>query len=401
MYGLRSLATAALAVSVAVACTGGSSAAGASQQTACTIVGTSGPDRNTGTAGDDIICAGAGDDVIAAGDGNDVVLAGPGNDQVSGGPGRDRLVGGLGNDVLRGGKGADTLRGQWGNDRVGGGRGQDVVYGGEGADRLSVRDNVPYDRVDGGTGTNLCIADAGDTRELCGHPLVARNGIGVPVLMYHVIKAPTASTPLPHLYVAPEVFAAQMRWLHERHYHVVTLQEVYDHWHGAPLPSRPIVVSFDDGFTNQWSQAMPVLDRYGWAGTLNLALSHYEQRSWGLSHRMVQGMIYHGWELDSHTMTHASLPGLSDAELQYQVGKSRSVLRRAFHVPVNFFCYPGGLYDSRVIGAVRRAGYKAATSTIEGLARPGSLWTLDRVRVSNGDGVSGLAAHLRALGLPT
>lgn len=401
MYRLGPLATAAIAVTLAVACTGGSRAAHASQQTACTIDGTPGADRLTGTAGDDVICGEGGDDVIAAGDGNDVVLAGPGDDQVSGGDGSDRIAGGRGNDALRGGRGADEVRGQWGDDRVGAGLGDDVVYGGEGADRVSARDDAPYDRVDGGAGTNVCIADTSDSRRLCSHPLVAGNGTGVPILMYHVIQAPTASTPLPHLYVAPEVFAAQMRWLHSRHYHVVTLREVYDHWHGAPLPSRPIVVSFDDGFANQYSRAMPVLDRYGWAGTLNLALSHYEQRGWGLGHRKVQRMIDHGWELDSHTMTHASLPGLPDASLRYQVARSRAVLRRAFHVPVDFFCYPSGLFDGRVIGAVRRAGYQAATSTIDGLARPGDRWTLDRVRVSNGDGVSGLAAHLRALGLPT
>jgi peptidoglycan/xylan/chitin deacetylase (PgdA/CDA1 family) len=401
MYRLRPLTTALLAVSVAVACSGGSHAARASQQTACTITGTSGADHLDGTPGDDVICGGEGDDVILGGGGNDVLLAGPGNDMVSGGDGRDRIVGGGGNDDLRGGRGADELRGQTGNDRVSGGRGRDVVYGGDGADRLSARDNAPYDRLDGGGATDLCVADASDSRRLCGHPMVAADGVGVPVLMYHVIQAPTASTPLPHLYVAPEVFAAQMRWLHTNHYHVVTLQEVYDHWHGAPLPARPIVVSFDDGFRNQYSRAMPVLDRYGWAGTLNLALSHYNQRGWGLDHARVQRMINHGWELDSHTMTHPSLPGLSDTDLRYQIAHSRSVLRRAFHVPVDFFCYPAGLYDSRVIRVVRRAGYQAATSTIEGLARPGNLWTLDRVRVSNGDGVSGLAAHLRALGLPT
>jgi peptidoglycan/xylan/chitin deacetylase (PgdA/CDA1 family) len=389
-----------LATGVAVACSGGSSAATA-QPTNCTVTGTAGPDHLTGTAGDDVICGGAGDDAISGGGGNDIILAGPGADVVRGNDGADRIRGGAGNDRLSGGPGRDELRGERGNDRVSGGRGRDVLFGGAGRDRLAARDNAPYDTLDGGTDGNLCVADAGDNRARCDHPLVASHRRGVPILMYHVIQAPTASTPLPHLYVAPDVFAAQMRWLDRHHYHVVTLQEVYDYWHGAPLPSRPIVVSFDDGFANQYTQAMPILAKHGWSGTLNLALSHYAQRGWGLSQRMVQSMVNHGWELDSHTMTHVALPGLTATELDYQVGRSRSILRHTFHVPVSFFCYPAGLFDTASIAAVRRAGYHGATSTQEGLARWDDPWTLDRVRVSNGDGVPGLAAHLRALGLPT
>jgi len=146
---------------------------------------------------------------------------------------------------------------------------------------------------------------------------------------------------------------------------------------------------------------MPILARHGWSGTLNLALSHLNQTGWGLTTTTVQRMINHGWELDSHTMSHATLPGLSTSALDYQIGHSRSLLRHTFHVPVNFFCYPAGLYDASVIAAVRRAGYSGATSTENGLARWNDPWTLDRVRVSNGDGVTGLVAHLHALGLPS
>ena len=68
-----------------------------------------------------------------------------------------------------------------------------------------------------------------------------------------------------------------------------------------------------------------------------------------------------------------------------------------FHVPVDFFCYPSGRYDRRVIGAVRRAGYLAATTTDDSLARPGHLYTLGRIRINGSDGVSGFASKLTAL----
>ncbi len=367
---------------------------------ACTITGTDAADQLIGTPQDDVICGLDGADVIRGGGGNDVLLGGGGADRILGVDGRDVIRGGAGTDTLSGGHGADEVRGEDGRDRVGGGLGRDRVFGGAGADLIMARDRLPYDLADGGTGTNLCVVDASDRRHGCNHPLDPAHRHAVPILMYHVIARATASTPFSYLWVAPSVLAAQMRWLAHHHYHVVTLQEVYDYWHGAPLPSRPIVVSFDDGFRNHLTKAMPILDRHRWEGTLNLALSHYAQSGWGLGPKAIHRLLNHDWELDSHTMTHAALPGLSAGDLRYQIAHSRARLRRLFHVPVDFFCYPAGAYDSRVISVVRAAGYRGATSTENGLARWNDPWTLDRVRINNGDGVSGLAAHLRALGLP-
>jgi hypothetical protein len=69
-----------------------------------------------------------------------------------------------------------------------------------------------------------------------------------------------------------------------------------------------------------------------------------------------------------------------------------------FHVPVSFFCYPAGRYDNRVVAAVRAAGYLGATTTAYGLARPGDMFTLKRVRVNRSDGVAGFVSKLRAFG---
>jgi len=298
---------------------------------------------------------------------------------VSGTGAADQLVGTSAAEVLCGG----------GDDVIQGGDG-DVDFGG------AARDRAPYDHLHGGVDRNLCVADADDHRVRCCRPLNARHRRGVPILMYHVIQAPTASTPLPGLYVAPSVFAAQMRWLAHHHFHAVTLQQAYDYWHGGPLPSHPVVISFDDGFRNQYTKALPILAHHHWPGTLNLALSHLAQPGWGLGPRMIKAMIRNGWEIDSHTMTHASLPGLPPDQLRYQVAHSRVVLQKRFDVPVDFFCYPAGAYNSTVIAAVRRAGYQGATSTQPGFARWDDPWTLNRIRMTNSTGPRDLAALLHA-----
>ena len=79
------------------------------------------------------------------------------------------------------------------------------------------------------------------------------------------------------------------------------------------------------------------------------------------------------------------------------MGASRKLLRRTFQVPVDFFCYPAGCFDDRVVAAVRKAGYLGATTTLYGLATPDDPYRLARVRVNRSDGVDGFAAKLVAL----
>lgn len=324
----------------------------------CTLTGTPGPDVLIGTPGPDVLCG----------------LGGP-----------DVLDGRGGDDVLRGGPGHDMIRGRKGHDMLFAGRGHgDVARGGGGRDVLDVRDGEPFDVVDGSTGIDLCVADAEDRRHGCAHPLEADHGMRIPILMYHVIARRPPGAPFPDLYVPKRVFSAQMRSLAAHGFHVVTLQEAYDYWRGAPLPSKPVVVSFDDGFRNQYSAAYPILARFGWSGTLNLAISHLHEGSYGLTRREVTTMIRGGWEVDSHTLTHAYLPGLTAAQLWREVAGSRSDLRRAFSIPVNFLCYPYGAYSSGVIASAIRAGYVGATTTNPGRAAPASPYTLPRIRVTAG-----------------
>jgi len=222
----------------------------------------------------------------------------------------------------------------------------------------------------------------------------SRQTTPVPFLMYHVIADPPAGAPYPQLYVSESEFAGQMRWLERHGYHAVTQRAVWDHWHrGRPLPARPIVISFDDGYREVADTALPILQAHGWPGVLNLTVKNLRV-SGGLSQWRVRKLIDAGWELASHTQTHPDLPSLSGSALTAEVAGSRAILRSRFGVTVDFFCYPAGRYDAHVIDAVRRAGYLGATTTIEGLARPSEAFELERIRVGRGQGGQGLARAL-------
>jgi peptidoglycan/xylan/chitin deacetylase (PgdA/CDA1 family) len=219
----------------------------------------------------------------------------------------------------------------------------------------------------------------------------------VPILMYHVVSAPPGSAHYPDLFVHPHAFAAEMDWLAHHGYHAVTLMRVYDSWaKGAKLPAHPIVISFDDGYLSQYTQAFPVLRAHHWPGVLNMEVNFLHGVG-ALVPWRVRKLIAAGWELDDHTLTHPDLTTLDAAELWRQVDVSRVELRRMFHVPVDFFCYPAGRYDARVIDDVKRAGFLAATTTNYGLARPPGLFTLDRIRINGSDGLSSFASKLTNL----
>ena len=222
-----------------------------------------------------------------------------------------------------------------------------------------------------------------------------RHDTPVPILMYHVIATPPASAPYPELFVSRGDFVAQMRWLAHHGYHAVSLRRVYDYWtRSYALPPKPIVISFDDGYLADYTTAMPVLRSLGWAGVLNLEVNNV--RPGDLTAAQIRGLIRAGWEVDAHTITHPDLRAVGDAQLQREVAGSRAEIRRRFGVPVDFFCYPAGMYDDRVVAAVRAAGYLAATTVNFGLASPSNgLFTLNRVRISGSDGIAGFASKLR------
>lgn len=221
----------------------------------------------------------------------------------------------------------------------------------------------------------------------------------VPVLMYHVIDDPPRSAPYPDLYVSRKELAEQVRLLADAGYEAVTLGRVLDAWRGrGSLPRRPVVLSFDDGYRSHLTAALPILGRHRWPGVLNLDLSNLAP-SWGIPRSGVERLIAAGWEIGAHSLTHADVSALSGAALVREVSGSRTAIARLFGVVPRSFCYPAGRYDTEAVGAVRAAGYEAATTTEHGLADRREPFTLARVRVSRGDGAAGLARKLVSLGL--
>jgi peptidoglycan/xylan/chitin deacetylase (PgdA/CDA1 family) len=230
-------------------------------------------------------------------------------------------------------------------------------------------------------------------------PPTSRPGDAVaPILMYHVINPPPPGAPYPGLYVPRAEFLEQMLALKQAGYHPVTLDDLWANWrHGNRLPSKPIVLTFDNGYRSQYTNAMPILRHLHWTAVLNTQLSGLPPSQGGLTNAQFKGLLAAGWELDTQGISHADLVQEDAAGLRYQIDHARQTLRRRFHVPVRWFCYPSGQYDSTVIAAVRAAGFVGSTTVVPGWAtRADDPYALPRLRVLAGTSGSALLAQIAA-----
>lgn len=208
----------------------------------------------------------------------------------------------------------------------------------------------------------------------------------VPVLMYHhvAVPPPEADAVRRDLSVSPASFEAQLRYLIERGYEPVTLSDLIKHVQvGQPLPSRPIILTFDDAFEDQYTNAYPLLKRYGFVGTFFIITRFLdERRDEYMSWSEVELLHASGMEIGSHSYTHPSLRGKSSDYVVWQVLGSKEAIEARTGEPVRFFSYPSGQYDRHVVEILGSAGYWGAV-TVE----PGSLqssqhpFELRRIRV--------------------
>lgn len=254
-------------------------------------------------------------------------------------------------------------------------------------------------RASGSTGAVATPAHHGSTAAALGPATGHPGTASVPILMYHVIAPPPPGAPFPGLYVPASEFAAQMRALKAAGWHPITLDQLRAYWtDGARLaPGKPIVLTFDNGYHSQYSEALPILRRLGWVGNENIQLSGLPPSQGGMTPSEVRALIAAGWELDTQGISHADLVTQDAAGLHYQIAVARRRLQNEYGVPVNWFCYPSGDYDSTVIDAVRAAGFVGSTTVVPGWAgRSSDPYRLPRLRVLGGTSPQALLAQIAA-----
>jgi peptidoglycan/xylan/chitin deacetylase (PgdA/CDA1 family) len=188
----------------------------------------------------------------------------------------------------------------------------------------------------------------------------------VPILMYHYIDTlpANANALLRELTVTRDDFERQMQWLKDQGYESIGPDELIAAlWHGAPLPKKPVMLTFDDGYANAWYNAYPVLLKFGFTGTFFVVTDWLDANkpgylTWGLARAMISG----GMSIQSHSRSHLDLRHRSHGWYQNQIVKSIQSIEAHTGIRPRFFCYPYGGYDNIAIRELRAAGVVAAFS---------------------------------------
>lgn len=158
-------------------------------------------------------------------------------------------------------------------------------------------------------------------------------------------------------------FAAQMRFLVSRGVHVIRLSDLDAALlHGARLPVDPVVLTFDDGFRNQYANALPVLMRYHLPATFFVITGRLGRPAY-MTVRQVQTLVRDGMDVEDHTVSHLPLSTLSSNRIARELNTARRSLEELTRKPVRYVAYPMGDYDSRVVLVAREQGFILGLTT--------------------------------------
>lgn len=213
---------------------------------------------------------------------------------------------------------------------------------------------------------------------------------GIPVLMYHKIGVPPAGSQLGKLWVSPEMLRKQMDYLKSNGYQPITFREIYAFWDkGTPLPSKPVVITFDDGYENNHSAAFPILKEFGFPATIFIVVYTVEgDNRWHdpksetriamLSWKQILELRDGGWEIGSHTLNHPRLPTLTPEKRKEEMEKSREILKQKLGYLPDTFAYPygAGEDDPAIRDQAKAAGYRIAVGVHAG------KWNIDEFKSS-------------------
>jgi peptidoglycan/xylan/chitin deacetylase (PgdA/CDA1 family) len=220
----------------------------------------------------------------------------------------------------------------------------------------------------------------------------------MPILMYHYVRNPPSMlTDLMgyKLSVSPEDFAAQMDWLAVNRYHPVDFNDVRAYFAGTTaLPSKPVVITFDDGYQDLYSNAFPILAAHRFKAVAYIVSSFVGQSRY-VSKEQVVEMDRGGIQIASHTVDHPNLARSSFGSTMYQLVESKRWLEQLVGHPVVDFAYPSGRASADVVTALDRAGYDTAVTEQVSLSHSRSdrfMWA--RVRVGGGESLADFIAGL-------
>jgi len=223
--------------------------------------------------------------------------------------------------------------------------------------------------------------------------------------MYHMIceHLPKNKSKFNRLRVQPAVFEKQLIWLKNNDFKSFTLSELAIL---ENIPEKSVVITFDDGYEDNFKNAFPLLQKYCFKATIYIVFNRFEH-NWAtdkdldkasselnnekmLSDEQIKTMIKSGLiEIGSHTLDHPNLCKLNKKEQEKQLLESKKQIEKIFDIKCDAFAYPFGFYDEDSLSIVENAGYTNATTTVNGVFDKNkySNFEIPRIMISGRQGL--------------
>lgn len=207
---------------------------------------------------------------------------------------------------------------------------------------------------------------------------VSPEEVRIPILMYHSISD---EDPNNNLLVPPAMFEEQMAWLQENNFTAMSMDEALEAMETGKVPKRPIVITFDDGYSDNYINAFPSLKNHGLKATFFVITDGVDD-GYYMSSDMLKEMYQAGMSIENHTANHLELDKLSREDAYDSIKRGQDFLRNIIGSDGNYLCYPVGKYNDETIEIAKELGIKAATTTQGGISSVSDgLYQLKRVRI--------------------
>jgi len=264
-------------------------------------------------------------------------------------------------------------------------------------------------------GESFAVSDTGPLGPrgpLFGSLAAVRPELDVPILIYHHFAPDLPTDPVQaSISVTTSAFGDQLEWLTANGYTSISVAELYNaFYYDLPLPAKPVILVFDDGYSEVYQLAFPLLKQHGFGATIATitgAVDHPSYLTWD----QVKEMSDSGIEFVSHSVTHGNLAAMSRDDLRKELGDSRKALEDNLGRPMQFFVYPygepfvNGSDDARrlVLDVLRETGYLGALTTSSGppyisVQEADAPYQLHRIPVSGGEALPRFVGALTAPG---
>lgn len=203
----------------------------------------------------------------------------------------------------------------------------------------------------------------------------------VPILIYHSINYGEGT-----FFVTPENFSKQMEYLKKNNYKVITLDELVNSIKGKKSIRKSVVITFDDGYEDNFKYAYPILKKFGFPATVFIVSDFVGKKTLFLTWDEVMAMSRDNISFGGHGRSHIYLAPVTDEKVLWsEISGSKSDIESK-GLSVSYFCYPSGGFNPKAKELVIKAGYKGACTTNRGFEKFNSdIYELKRIKVTNFD----------------